>query len=416
MGTLQSRVVQKNQTITVFKDKKWKIEIDLHDMGSGIEQLLMIACVLISRSKGSLVLIENPEHHLHPGAQRTLLQFIRDNLKNNQILITTHSPIFLSQKDLSIHIITKREEGTKIRKAELEGLSKALAELGSRNSDLLLADFVLFLEGPSDEKIIKSWAKTLDLDFNSANVFCVPIGGARNFYYYANSDVLRKVSSGSPIPHLFVIDRDEKSAETIRKIQEQIKNLHILDKREIENYLLMPKYILETARTKAQGNPDLLKKLETVNTRHIEQLISSEVQKLRKVVLFKRIREEIGGGTFVPDAALKELIEKLPDKNLRTLVDEFYNVTTKMTREKCSKSRIQTIVKKQISALDQTWKKEEQKRSIAPGKEILKGIFGEFGFKYDEIKDGERIAGQMKKSEILDEIKSIVSKIEQRLI
>lgn len=424
LGLLQSRSVGKD-TVTVFRDKKWKFDIDIHDMGSGIEQLLMIACVLISKSQGSLILIETPEHHMHPGAQRTLLQFIRDNLKNNQILITTHSPIFLSQRDLAMHVVTKTNEGTKVKRIEeLDDLSQALGELGSRNSDLLLADFVIFVEGPSDEKIIKTWAKTLKVNFDSRNIFCITIGGSRNFYYYANSDVLQRISLKSPIPHLFIIDKDEKSNRTIQKIQEQVKeNIHILERREIENYLLLPKYILEIMRIKAKGNQGILEKLETVQPEDIKQLISSKMDELKNVVLIKRIREEIGGGTFLPDVVLGNLIAETKEVNLNalfdrmytldTLVDKIYKAVTKTVNDRCSKDRLKNIVKEQASTIKEIWTdgKDEDKKKIVPGEAVLKGVFENFGLKYDKMKDGERIAQKMKVDEIQPEIRSILEKL-----
>jgi putative ATP-dependent endonuclease of the OLD family len=39
-------------------------------------------------------LIEEPETFLHPSAQQDLLDSIKDLSEDNQIIITTHSPIF----------------------------------------------------------------------------------------------------------------------------------------------------------------------------------------------------------------------------------------------------------------------------------------------------------------------------------
>lgn len=426
LGPLQSRT-EENQTVTRLRDSKWNVEIDVHDMGSGIEQLLIMACVLISKSR-NLILMETPEHHLHPGAQRTLLQFIRENLKNNQVLITTHSPVFLSQRDLPMHIVAKTSEGTQVRKIEeLHDLAQALGELGSRNSDLLLADFVLFVEGPSDEKIFRTWAKTLGVDFDSRNIFCITIDGSRNFYYYANTNVLQRISQKSPIPHLLIIDKDEKSDITIQKVQKQVKDVHLLEQREIENYLLFPNYLLQAIRAKAEGNPEVLKKLENVQPKDIEQLITSKTEDLKNVVLLKRIGEEIGGTTFLQDDALKDLIQETKDLDLNTLASRPYELreltnkvsdaVTETVNTKCSKDRIKEVVEQQVSILKEIWvaQKDEDKRKIVPGKAILRHVFGNFGLNYDNVKDGERIAKLMGKDKIQPEIKSIIEKLQQKI-
>lgn len=413
LGSLQARQIG-SETETHFKDKKWNIEIDLHDMGSGIEQLLMIACVLISETQGSLILIETPEHHFHPGAQRTLLQFIRENLKDNQVLITTHSPVFLSQRDISLHVVTKMNEGTKVKKVEeLEDLSLALNELGSKNSDILLADFVLFVEGPTDEKIFKIWAKTLGIDFDSKNIFCITIGGSRNFDYYANSDVLQRISLKSPVPHLFIIDRDEKSDDVIQKIQSSVKELHVLERREIENYLLYPEIILKTLKNKAQGNPDALEKLQNIQPKDIDKIILSEIDFLKHHVILKRIKEEIGGGIFLPHDAMENLIKETRSKPYKDIINRIYEVVNNTIANKCSKERISKIVEKQIRFVENIWDKgnEEEKKKVVPGEDVLTELFKEFGLRYDKLKDGERIAQQMKKEDIPSEIKTIINKI-----
>lgn len=413
LGSLQARQIGK-ETETHFKDKKWKIEIDIHDMGSGIEQLLMIATFLISESKNSLILIETPEHHLHPGAQRTLLQFIQENLEDNQVLITSHSPVFLSQRDISLHVVTKTNEGTKINKVEeLEDFSLALNELGSKNSDVLLADFVLFVEGPTDEKIFKTWAKTLGVDFNSKNIFCVTIGGSRNFDYYANSDVLQRISLKSPVPHLFIIDRDEKSDDTIQKIKKNVKELHILERREIENYLLLPELILETLKIKAQANTDTLEKLKHTQPKDIEQVLLYKIDGLKHRVILKRIKEEIGGGTFLPHNELENLIKETRSKPRKDIINRISEVVNNTIANKCSKERISKIVEKQILFVENIWDKgnEEEKKKVVPGEDVLTELFKEFGLRYDKMKDGERIAQQMKEEDIPKEIISIIEKL-----
>ena len=417
LGELQSRTTG-TYTNTVFKDNKWKIEIDVHDMGSGIEQLLMIACVLISKRKGSLILMENPEHHLHPGAQMTLLQFIKENIKDNQVLITTHSPLFLSQRDLSLHIVTKTNEGTKVKKVkELEDLSFALSELGSKNSDLLMADYVLFVEGPTDKLLFTTWAKTLGVDFESGNIFCITLGGSRNFDYYANSNVLQRISTKSPVPHLFVIDSDEKSENTVKKIKNKIKEIHILERREIENYLLSPEIILRALKVKAEGKPDALEKLQNMEPKDIEQRLLSKIEGLKHLVILKRIKEEIGGGTFLPSGQVENLIKATKNADIRVLTDKITKVVQDVLDEQCGKERIKQTVNEQVLAVNKIWNEgnEEEKKKVVPGEEVLTELFKEFGLNYNKKIDGQRIAQQMKTEEIPNEIKSIINRINSQV-
>jgi len=411
LGTLQSRVNNNRTTKTVFVDKKWGIEIDIHDMGSGIEQLVMIACVLISKVQGSLIMIESPEHHLHPGAQRVLLEFLRQNLKKNQILMTTHSPVFLGQKDIALHLVTKSIDGTKVQKVEdLYDLSLALSELGSKNSDLLLADIALFVEGESDEGILKTWANKLGIDFESNNVLCLHIHGCRNLNYYVNSEVLDRISK-LKMPYYFIIDSDEKSLETISKIKSQITNLFILERREIENYLLNATWILEALKIKAK-DANCQASLEKVQPSDIAQQIRKHAKELRNLVLMKRIKTEIGGGTFLSDDTFNRLIKETEGSDAQTIIEKVCDSINSTMKEKCSKEKITDIVNKQYIELNEAWEKgQEEIIKIAPGEEILTATFQEYGLKYNKLKDGQRIAQQAKDDEIPSEIVNIMGKL-----
>jgi len=55
--------------------------------------------------------------------------------------------------------------------------------------------------------------------------------------------------------------------------------------------------------------------------------------------------------------------------------------------------------------------KDESKKKIVPGEDVLKGVFKDFGLRYDKMKDGQRIAQGMKANEIQPEFESILEKL-----
>ena len=76
---------------------------NLHDLGDGIQALIILMYQIYMAENDSLIFIDEPELNLHPGMQRLFLEQISNNeilkKKNLTYFITTHSNHFL---DLTI--------------------------------------------------------------------------------------------------------------------------------------------------------------------------------------------------------------------------------------------------------------------------------------------------------------------------
>ncbi len=92
------------------------IEIPVSKLGSGVEMIISILFLetLASLSKDNfIILIDEPELHLHPKLQSKLIDYLINLSNNIQILINTHSPYFykncLSNPNIEL-LISKIEE------------------------------------------------------------------------------------------------------------------------------------------------------------------------------------------------------------------------------------------------------------------------------------------------------------------
>ena len=162
LGALQTPLIS-NQTEVGFLSRDGGYFVRLHDMGGGVEQLLMVATVLLTTGNNCTLFLEEPESHLHAGAQRFLIDKLR--VDDRQIFLTTHSPTFvnLSFRSSMYQVRYVQNKTTIQRLEDREMLGEVLADIGSRNSDVLLSNAVLFVEGPADRDAFISLSRTLTL-------------------------------------------------------------------------------------------------------------------------------------------------------------------------------------------------------------------------------------------------------------
>ena len=95
--------------------------------GSGEVAVVSSVVKLLSADAGALVLLDEPETSLHPGAQRRFLQFLLECVvkKKMQIIISTHSPEFLDElPDRAIKVLDVTPSG---RVAVANGSSSLVA-------------------------------------------------------------------------------------------------------------------------------------------------------------------------------------------------------------------------------------------------------------------------------------------------
>lgn len=222
-----------NGTITVKIGDE--IENHIYNLGDGIQSVIIILLSLLifqekEENKNTLVFIEEPEHLLHPGFQRRLIEILLtyEEFSNFQFFLTSHSNHFLDitldYDDVSIFTIKKEfddvEEDDKIPHFLIENLSygnnNALELLGVRNSSVFLSNCTIWIEGITDRYYIK---KYFDLYQNylktSAKHHKIPFNQLREDYHYSYVEY-----AGNNITHWSFLD-DENDLEEIEKISVQ---------------------------------------------------------------------------------------------------------------------------------------------------------------------------------------------------
>lgn len=156
-------------------------------LGLGSDNLLFIACELLllaQESEGSkLLLIEEPEAHLHAQRQLQVMRFVQEQAesKNIQIIVTTHSPNLASAIRLNNMVIichgrafSMAEGQTLLEPSDYQFLKRFL---DVTKANLFFARGVVIVEGDAENILLPTLASLLKRDFTEHGVSVVNVGG-----------------------------------------------------------------------------------------------------------------------------------------------------------------------------------------------------------------------------------------------
>lgn len=155
-------------------------------LGLGSNNLLFIACELLLLGQenvgNKLLLIEEPEAHLHTQRQLRLMKSMQDQAKQKgiQIIVTTHSPNLASAIELNnmvkIHnggAFSLAEDQTELEPSDYRFLQRFL---DVTKANLFFACGVMIVEGDAENILLPTLANLIGRDFTEHGVSIVNVG------------------------------------------------------------------------------------------------------------------------------------------------------------------------------------------------------------------------------------------------
>lgn len=240
-----SIILDNTDFLSFISDLKLLIEKKEYFLnGLGLNNIIAIAMILAMHNEAEgyrMILIEEPEAHLHPILQRKLLEYINNTVKNKkniQVVISSHSPNLVSAADISsICLVNKNIRDNSFKTTLVAPLFKDDATsqrekrklerfLDATRADLFFNKRLILVEGIAETLLLPQLAKICGCDLleNGISVInCmglnfsmfIPIIKAAGIRTFIVTDDDRPTES----------DQDDKISEYAKSLRDKVKDI-----------------------------------------------------------------------------------------------------------------------------------------------------------------------------------------------
>ncbi len=247
-----------------FKDKDVKSSFfEMEQRSDGFQRFISFILTLSAQNsnqelRNALILLDEPEVHLHPSG----VEFLREELlkiaDNNYVIAASHSVFFVDRKEIKRNLVVKKKNGkTSITSATPENPFDEEVIYRALNTSIyeLIQPTNLIFEGTSDSDVFLAVRQKFRTEFpNLLTVGAIGATGAREVPKYEKFFKDNKLAQA-----IVVLDSDKEGRDVAKQLKDEsffsekvfeLKDIYDLGKKDFElEDLLSEDLVLECAKT-----------------------------------------------------------------------------------------------------------------------------------------------------------------------
>jgi len=349
--------------------------------GFGFQIWLQLLTHIVNSKNCDLLVVDEPEIYLHPDLQHKILDILK--YTKSRIVIATHSVEIINAVEPSEVLLIDKKNKTAKRISDLDGLQSVSNILGSGQNihltRLARGKKILFVEG-NDLKLLSRLAKICKLDdlFSGGEITVIPIDGFSKHDKVIHTNWAFTQIIGEKIKIAVLLDRDYHSQEEVDSILEKLGKeselAHILKRKEIENYYLIP-----TGISKALEN---------------------------------RLLDKISNGviTTMPKFDITAILFELSDNYKMDILAQLQAHQLKLHSK--SGKDTSTIISKAAREFEINWKKLDFRLTVISGKSMLTLLNDHFQNNYNAAITLTQIANNISAKDLDSDIVEFLKKLD----
>jgi len=350
--------------------------------GFGFQVWCQMLTHIVRARDASLFIIDEPDIYLHSDLQRQLVAILKTS--GPDILIATHSTEIISEAEPDDLLIVNKKFKSAKRIKDPNQLQSVFSVLGSNLNPTLTqlakSKRALFVEG-KDFQILSSFARKLGKNHvaNRSDFAVIPVEGF-NSKKVGEFTKGMELTLGAPIIKGAIFDRDYRSESEVKDVLRQLNKIcsfaRILERKEIENYLL---------------EPEVIKRAIT-----------------RRVVE----RNRRGGKETVFDEDVSDILQMITEKLKVAIQGQYLSKRKPHEKRRHSGYDDATINANLISQFDDLWRDFSERRKIVPGKQVISMLNQYLQGKFKISISRTAIVSSFRKAEIPDDIVDLINGID----